>query len=301
MRKFFTDLLFFAAVAFLFVSCRTIHTVDYPVQEKPVSSEIRIVQISDFHSNEFGADENELIGKVKKTRPDIIVITGDLFDERMPGNEGFGNVKLLLAGIQNMCPAFFITGNHDFSDLHIDEKYALVEQYGIKVLHDEVTALTLPQGTILIAGIEDPYLDLGETAKLKGPDDSSRYRIRLASLAEKTESLAEEYKIHPAENLLFTMLLAHRPEYIDDYLQYDFDLILSGHAHGGQWRFPPLINGIYAPRQGVFPKYAGGRYDFKNSAGTVMIVSRGLSWQEPAVPRIFNSPELVLIEVIPLK
>src|SRR5574344_1196971 len=85
------------------------------------------------------------------------------------------------------------------------------------------------------------------------------------------------------------------------YLMYDFDLILSGHAHGGLWRFPPLINGVYAPGQGIFPKYAGGRYNFHTKEGTVMIVSRGLAYKSPAVPRILNSPEVVLVELIPMQ
>jgi predicted MPP superfamily phosphohydrolase len=93
---------------------------------------------------------------------------------------------------------------------------------------------------------------------------------------------------------LLTVLLAHRPEYIDSYLDYDFDLILSGHAHGGQWRIPLLINGLYAPNQGWFPKYAGGRYELGNST---FIVSRGLAKESVRVPRIFNPPELVVIDI----
>ena len=97
------------------------------------------------------------------------------------------------------------------------------------------------------------------------------------------------------------MLLVHRPEYVNDYVKYDFDVILAGHAHGGLWRFPPFINALYAPGQGMFPKYAGGKYVLKNNARSVMIVSRGLSYQQPKIVRIFNNPELTLIRVIPIK
>ena len=72
----------------------------------------------------------------------------------------------------------------------------------------------------------------------------------------------------------YTILLTHRPELIDVYSQYDFDLVLSGHAHGGQWRIPGILNGLYAPNQGIFPAYAGGLYE---QNGTIMIVSRGLA------------------------
>ena len=91
----------------------------------------------------------------------------------------------------------------------------------------------------------------------------------------------------------YRILLAHRPEAIDEYRQMDFDLILSGHAHGGQWRIPGWINGVYAPGQGFFPRYAGGVYPLDD---LVMIVSRGLS-NNTWVPRIFNPPELVMIEL----
>jgi uncharacterized protein len=300
MKNIFVNLFLSTTVILILVSCRTIRTVDYSLEENRMSGEIRILQISDFHSNEFGRSEEEIVNKIKMSRPDIIVLTGDLFDERMPPGEGFGNVEQLLAGIRNMCPSYFVTGNHDFSDGHVDKKCALVEKYGIKVLHDEAVTLDMPQGTIVIAGIEDPYLDLGDRAELKGPDEPEKYRLRLAALAADTDTAVQKCEDDPVKHILFTILLAHRPEYIDDYLKYDFNLIFSGHAHGGQWRFP-LINGIYAPRQGLFPKYAGGRYNFTNKDNTVMIVSRGLSYQQPAVPRIFNSPELVLVEVIPLK
>ena len=92
----------------------------------------------------------------------------------------------------------------------------------------------------------------------------------------------------------YTILLSHRPEWIETYQKYAFDLVLCGHAHGGQWRTPFLLNGLYAPHQGLFPKYAGGRYDY--ATGT-MIVSRGLARESTPVPRIFNRPELVVVEL----
>lgn len=100
-----------------------------------------------------------------------------------------------------------------------------------------------------------------------------------------------------ADTNSFNVLLAHFPEKIDFYRSFGkFDLVLSGHAHGGQWRLPPFMNGLYAPGQGLFPKYAGGRYDFDD---TTFIVSRGLSRTIERIPRIFNNPELVVIDILP--
>ena len=198
----------------VFVSCRTIRTVAYDIEEARVSSEIRIVQISDFHSNDFGKNENTIIEKIKKARPDIIAITGDLFDEKMKGDKPFKNVEALLAGIRDLCPGFFVTGNHDFSDLHIEKKYAMVERYGFKVLHDEAVALDFPQGTVVIAGVEDPYFGLGDRAALRVGDDRASYRTRLAAVAQKTDALVRSIADESEKTVLFTMLLVHRPEYV---------------------------------------------------------------------------------------
>ena len=92
----------------------------------------------------------------------------------------------------------------------------------------------------------------------------------------------------------YKILLTHRPEKFEEYTQYDFDLILSGHAHGGQWRIPGILNGLYAPNQGLFPKYAGGYYEIDDKK---MIVSRGLARESTLIPRFYNRPELVIIKL----
>ena len=97
-----------------------------------------------------------------------------------------------------------------------------------------------------------------------------------------------------SQNGHYTILLAHRPEYFQLYADYGFDLALCGHAHGGQWRLPGLINGVYAPGQGLWPKYAGGIYQ---QAACTMLVSRGLARESTRIPRLFNRPELVIIDL----
>ena len=95
------------------------------------------------------------------------------------------------------------------------------------------------------------------------------------------------------EEPAYKVLLAHRPELIEVYKQGDFDLVLSGHTHGGQVRIPFILNGLYAPNQGWFPPYAGGMYDH---GSLIHIVSRGVSFN-PLLPRIFNPPEVVVIDI----
>jgi len=91
----------------------------------------------------------------------------------------------------------------------------------------------------------------------------------------------------------YKILLSHRPEHIHTYMNYDFDLILSGHSHGGQIRIPWLLNGLYCPNQGFLPKYAGGHYRID---ATDFIVSRGLSFRK-TLPRVMNPPEVVVITI----
>ena len=91
----------------------------------------------------------------------------------------------------------------------------------------------------------------------------------------------------------YSILVTHRPERVESYAASGFDLIVAGHAHGGQARLPGLINGVYAPNQGLFPNYAGGMYVL--TAQTSMVVSRGLC--RNVIPRIFNPPELVIIDI----
>jgi predicted MPP superfamily phosphohydrolase len=128
---------------------------------------------------------------------------------------------------------------------------------------------------MIIAGIEDPYKKLYED-----PEYNQKESMK--------EAFADLDETH-----LYKILLAHRPENIEYYKNYSFDLILSGHTHGGQVRLPFIMNGLYAPNQGFFPKYAGGIYNH----GTLHhIISRGIS-VNPLLPRIFNPPELVVVIV----
>ncbi len=136
------------------------------------------------------------------------------------------------------------------------------------ILDDTSSVFVKDNGKVVISGIEDPA-------------SKKDIKKQLSSLHTPKDS--------------YNILLAHRPELIEEYVQYDFDLILSGHAHGGQWRLPHLLNGVFAPNQGVFPKYAGGYYSVNNKD---FIVSRGLAREStPFVPRFYNRPEFVVIEV----
>ena len=90
----------------------------------------------------------------------------------------------------------------------------------------------------------------------------------------------------------YHILLSHHPEYIL-YVPSSVELMLSGHAHGGQWRvFNPFKRewvGVFSPGQGLWPKYTKGVYDGR------LVISAGLS-NTASVPRFFNPTQLVYIE-----
>lgn len=239
----------------------------YKFRHKKIKDNVRLVFISDLHNNLYGENQIELRTIIAEQKPDIVLLGGDFFDK-------VGEIRhtvTLLDWLGQNYPAFFITGNHEFLFRNIEEIKALVRELNIMVLEGD--SLTLP-GT-------------RENITLSGIDDNSRY-WRFRKELKKTGG-----KLDPAQ---FNILLIHRPERINQYQQYEFDLVLTGHAHGGQVRLPGLINGLYAPGQGLFPAYAGGKYQLNDR--TSMIVNRGLMTQYQRVPRIFNPPEIVVIDLL---
>ena len=272
----------FLAVLFIIVlilNDNTISTKTYLI-ETPLllkQSAIKIALISDLHSTIHGKDQTILIEKIKNANPDLIVLLGDIFDDVAP----MTGAKLLLAGISDLAPMYYVTGNHErwSRDTEIIRKELL--SYGVIILSDAYAKIKINDDEIILAGIEDPA-GIGKSGKklYKTPD------YDLDAGMEKAFRELDEIQ-------LYKILLAHRPEKIETYKKYSFDLVLSGHTHGGQIRIPYILNGLYAPNQGFFPKYAGGCYVHGN---LTHIIGRGLSIK-PWLPRICNPPELVIINI----
>lgn len=261
---------------------------------------IRIVQISDFHSAMFGSNEDTLIQKIKDASPDLIVLTGDIFDFETKYARPVEHVRYLIDGIKDIAPFYYVSGNHEFYAYHEEEfNYIITDRGGI-VIEGKALALTVPLGKIILAGLPDPFIDLSIEERRKAKDNKEKYLERISALKSETEALKQKMAL-AGEKVLCTVLLAHRPEYIDDYKKAGcFDLVLSGHTHGGLWKFGKIIKGVYAPNQGFFPKYAGGLYEFfDEEKPSALVISRGLSYQKPAIPRIGNNPELVVIDIVP--
>jgi len=256
---------------FFITSCSTISTKTYQIITSRLEEKksVKIALISDLHSTIYGKDQSVLIDKVKEIEPDLILLTGDIIDDVAP----MDGTKMFLAGVSGLAPIFYVTGNHEYMSRNIKEIREVLASYGVTILSDSYKIIEINNIEILIAGIEDP--------------DKKKYETPDYNQSESMERAFRELD----DIKIFKILITHRPERIETYKKYSFDLVLSGHAHGGQVRIPYLINGLYAPHQGLFPKYAGGIY---THGKLTHIVSRGLSvnfWR----PRIFNPPELVVV------
>ncbi len=244
--------------------------VHYNIKTDKIAKPVRIALLTDLHSQDFGDNQAELFDLLETENPDAVLLAGDIFDDVIPHDNCILTLELLAARY----PCYYVSGNHEYWSNQIDELKQIVRDNQITILEGETAQFEINGEVIEISGVDDPDIDKYTTGK--------------RSFAEQLTGVIS-YK---TDN--YHILVTHRPELIDSYLKGHFDLMVAGHAHGGQWRIPYLLNGLYAPNQGLFPKYAGGRFDFGEK---VFIVSRGLTHTSTRVPRIFNRPELVIIDL----
>lgn len=228
----------------------------------------RIVLITDLHSCYYGPEQKWLLDSIVKEEPDAVMISGDFFDDVLD-NE---NSRITVRFLADRYPCFYVTGNHEFWSGQADEMKHFLRDTGVTVLEGDCVTQKIGGLTMDICGIDDPT-DIGDSA----------WRAQLSNAASMTDD--DHVKL----------LLSHRPERVGDYEDYDFDLILTGHAHAGQIRIPFINRGLLAPDQGFFARYVNGAYTLSN--GSVMIVSRGLGRESTIAPRFFNHPELVVIDI----
>lgn len=270
---------FLALVLLILIICDSrLKTVYYTVESDKLSAPVRIALLTDLHSCRYGENQKNLIEAVQKQNPDIVLLGGDIFDDKVPHK----NAELTVKQLAEKYPCYYVTGNHEYWSREVGIILDIIKDCGVTVLSGECDTITINGQIINICGVDDPDAEvyLAEGVPIEEQMNSANEATKKAEKTAGTE--------------IFTVLLSHRPELFENYQNYDFDLVLSGHAHGGQWRIPGILNGLFAPNQGLFPEYAGGRYDY---TGGTMIVSRGLARESTPVPRIFNRPELVIVDV----
>ena len=231
----------------------------------------RIAHVSDLHNAEMGDGNEKLLAMLREAEPDMIAITGDMIDSRNT------DVEVALAFAEKamqIAPCYYVTGNHEARVSEYEELKTGLETAGVIVLDDERMELVLSGESITLLGVDDPSFS---TDYLFG-DAASVVSSKLAELTVEEDG--------------FSVLLSHLPELFDTYVDSGMNLVLSGHAHGGQFRLP-FVGGLVAPNQGLFPEYDSGLYTKGN---TNMIVSRGIG--NSILPFRFNNrPEVILIEL----
>ena len=233
----------------------------------------RIAQVSDLHNAVFGENNAELLQILSECKPNIIVVTGDLVDAEHTDIDvalDFAKEAAQIAG------TYYVTGNHEGSLSQYDELKTGLESMGVVVLDDASMQLEYNGDDITLIGLSDPSFTLKGNMLGEVP---AMVDTKLRGLIGDKDD--------------YTILLSHRPELFETYVNCGVDLVLSGHAHGGQFRLP-FIGGLVAPNQGLFPKYDAGLY---TKGDTNMIVCRGLG--NSIIPIRFNNrPEIVLLELI---
>ncbi len=243
----------------------------YTVVSPKLTAEVRLAVVTDFHSSD---NADDVAAMVASCAPDAVLLVGDMFDDDI-ANRPTERTLSLMRQLSAQYPCYYVSGNHEAWTGEMDALYQQTEEAGVTVLRMSSGVLTVRGQRIALCGIPDPY----EMVFSGAPDTEEQLRQALEDV----------------DSADFTVLLAHRPELLAKYAQFPLDLVVSGHAHGGQVRIPGVLNGLYAPNQGWFPKLAGGAY---TQDGTTLIVSRGLAVRT-RLPRIFNRPEVVLVRCLP--
>lgn len=230
----------------------------------------KIVHVSDLHNKKFGHNQKILIDKIKEQSPDIIVITGDLIRGR---SDDISNAVKFIEEALKIAPVYFVNGNHEVRSINYDKIRNILTKLGVITLEGKSLNLYSENEYITISGVNDPCY----------------YRRLKKSSIDIMRYMLSKIKIDKNN---YNILLSHVPHMIDLYSSFGYDLVFSGHAHGGQFRIP-FLGGMYAPGQGFFPKYTSGEYKLSE---TTEIVSRGLGGSRIPI-RIFNNPEIIVCKL----
>lgn len=263
-------------ILFCYYQNNKIDITEYEIESSDINSDIKIAHLSDLHSKPF----HNAVNKLVKLQPDMIMITGDYINDHGKNKEKMFEIgKELL----NISPVFYITGNHERRLGYFEDLMKELSELGFTVLLNDISEEIIKDTPITVLGLDENQAGFED---YKARKNGTFVYKDMKPYFEKLESSGG-----------FKIVLSHFPENFknveeNNYAQYDFDLQLSGHAHGGQFILP-LIGPIFSPGQGLFPKYARGSFGDKPK----LIISRGLGNSEFPL-RLFNHPEINVIKLI---
>ena len=240
----------------------------YEIADERIHDEVRIAVVCDLHGAQYGKKQSEILSALEEASPTVVLLLGDIYDQ-----DGIDqNAVELIDALSGRFTCYFVPGNHEYKSGELNMIRTLLREAQIPNLAGNDVTIRVNDTSVQIFGIDD-----GQGGKAK-----QLWQIANAASQRKND--------------IYSILAIHVPNGAESYLHYGFDLMLSGHTHGGQIIIPHVLNGLYAPGQGFFPKYGGGRYDFGKQK---LIISRGLSQKPLWLPRLGNPPELAIITLKP--
>ena len=261
---------------FFYYENNGISTTNYEV-DCGIGKDINVVHLSDLHGKEFGKNNEKLKRLILKEKPDLVVATGDMIDSSLKNMEG---VIDFLSDLSKCVKVVYISGNNEQRCKKAEYIFESLKSKGVIILRNEIITLSLNGVKVNILGMFE---------KPKGDLHSSIKKINGSYAYEDSRKLFK--RLENLEGL--KIILSHYPELFEvEYSKYDFHIMFSGHAHGGQFRIPIVKRGLIAPGQGFFPKYTEGMHGNKNK----LIISRGLG-NSTKITRLFNRPEIVNVKI----
>ena len=264
----------------LYISKYSLTTSYYEITTNKLTSPLRIVQLTDLHNSVFGTDNSRLISEISKQSPDLIVLTGDMLNSN---EEDVSTAVRLVENLTNIAPVYFSYGNHekDHEMLWGNDLKIPLEQAGAHVLDFAYEDIEINGQQLRLGGLYG-YCTPAKFLETKEADP---------------EECAFLEEFQSTEN--YSILLTHMPfAWIvnDGISEWKIDCVFTGHDHGGLIRMP-VIGGLYAPDQGLFPGKDCGLYYSKDKE-KVMVLSRGLG-KSGRIPRFNNVPEIVVVDILP--
>lgn len=240
----------------------------YTLADARIHDEVRIAIVSDLHGARYGENQSEITAALERENPHAVLLLGDIFDHRGVEEQA----KALVSALSKRFTCYFVPGNHEYKSGELGVIHSIVSAAGIPILAGKSVMLQINDTRVQLFGIDDAEAGL----------ERQQQQLQAAA-AQRSDAI-------------YSILAIHVPNDAVQYLPFGFDLMLSGHTHGGQFAIPGLLNGLYAPGQGVFPKLVGGRYDF---AQQTLVICRGLSQKPLWLPRLGNPPELCFVTLSP--
>lgn len=253
----------------LLISNNCIKVSRFTIDSEKVQNPVRIAVISDMHSKEFMDGNKSLYSKIEQNHPDIILTVGDMISGENTSQKAIDYLSEVLTSLGEIAPVYYSLGNHEIRNARFDDICTAVKDAGATLLEGTFSDITVNSAKLRLGGISY-YRSWGE--------DDNNYIKDLVN----------------ADKDAFTLLLCHNPEfYLWGIENYPVDLTVSGHTHGGMVKLP-LFGPVYAPEQGFFPEYAAGFYQMEKG---YLAVTTGLGSSPEFLPRVFNRPEIMIIDV----